>query len=266
MVVISPNQIKNLRGRYAPAGSKDDRFDAYVLPGTLRTDRARLAPLTPDSPATVTLRRACRARKDLVSHRVALASQLRAHLLNAFPARPGCTPASTPRSACASWPAPAPRTAPTGSRPGGWQPGWPASATAAAPAPPSCTPAWPPRPAAPPPTPTTPAPGPPGSTTKPASSPAPGSSSSGTAGKTRPPTTPATHRALQRLLQQDQQTAAYTGLLMGARPAWSRGGPEIVVLRGGRRPGQLRLVRGCARRRSARRGFARPVRLWRPSR
>src|SRR5205807_6070633 len=66
VVVISPNQVKNLRGRYGSAGNKDDRFDAYVLADTLRTDRARLAPLTPDSPATVSLRRACRARKDLV--------------------------------------------------------------------------------------------------------------------------------------------------------------------------------------------------------
>jgi transposase len=89
VVVISPNQIKNLRGRYGSAGNKDDRFDAYVLAGTLRTDRARLAPLTPDSPATVSLRRACRARKDLVSHRVAVANQLRAHLRNAFPGAAG---------------------------------------------------------------------------------------------------------------------------------------------------------------------------------
>jgi transposase len=58
---------------------------AYVLAGVLRTDRARLRPLTPASPATVTLRQACRARKDLVRHRVAVANQLRAHLLCAFP-------------------------------------------------------------------------------------------------------------------------------------------------------------------------------------
>jgi transposase len=89
VVVISPNQVKNLRGRYGSAGNKDDRFDAFVLADTLRTDRARLAPLTPDSPATVSLRRACRARKDLVSHRVAVANQLRAHLRNAFPGAAG---------------------------------------------------------------------------------------------------------------------------------------------------------------------------------
>jgi transposase len=89
VVVISPNQVKNLRGRYGSAGNKDDRFDAFILADTLRTDRARLAPLAPDEPATVALRRACRARKDLVSHRVGLANQLRAHLRNVFPGAVG---------------------------------------------------------------------------------------------------------------------------------------------------------------------------------
>jgi len=89
VVVISPNQLKNLRGRYGSAGNKDDRFDAYVLADTLRTDRARLRPLSPDSPATVTLRATCRARKDLVGHRVALANQLRAHLHTVFPGAVG---------------------------------------------------------------------------------------------------------------------------------------------------------------------------------
>jgi transposase len=93
VVVISPNQVKNLvknlRGRYGSAGNKDDRFDAFVLADTLRTDRPRLRPLTPDSPPTIALRRACRARKDLVSHRVAVANQLRAHLHNVFPGATG---------------------------------------------------------------------------------------------------------------------------------------------------------------------------------
>jgi transposase len=89
VVVITPRQVKNLRSRYGSAGNKDDRFDAYVLADVLRTDRARLRPLIPDSPATVTLRQACRARKDLVRHRVAVGNQLRAHLLVAFPAAAG---------------------------------------------------------------------------------------------------------------------------------------------------------------------------------
>lgn len=89
VVVIAPNQLRNLRSRYGSAGNKDDRFDAFVLADTLRTDRARLRPLVPDSPATITLRQTVRARKDLVKHRVALANQLRAHLKAAFPAAVG---------------------------------------------------------------------------------------------------------------------------------------------------------------------------------
>ena len=89
VVVISPNQVKNLRGRYGSAGNKDDRFDAYVLADTLRTDRARLHPLLPDTEATVALRHACRARKNLIAHRVAVANQLRAHLMIVFPGAVG---------------------------------------------------------------------------------------------------------------------------------------------------------------------------------
>lgn len=89
VVVISPNQVKNLRGRYGSAGNKDDRFDAYVLADTLRTDRTRLRPLAPDREDTIALRRTCRARKDLVKHRIAAANQLRAHLRNVLPAGVG---------------------------------------------------------------------------------------------------------------------------------------------------------------------------------
>ena len=85
VVVISPNKLKNLRSRYGSAGNKDDRFDAFVLADTLRTDRTRLRPLTRNSQATLTLRTTVRARRDLVDHRVALTNQLRAHLLVVFP-------------------------------------------------------------------------------------------------------------------------------------------------------------------------------------
>ena len=89
VVVISPNQLKNLRSRYGSAGNKDDRFDAYVLADTLRTDRIRLRPLVPDGPATVAL------RHDLPSpqraHRTPrrMANQLREHLNRAFPGAVG---------------------------------------------------------------------------------------------------------------------------------------------------------------------------------
>ncbi len=86
VVVITSHQVKNLRSRFGAAGAKDDRFDAFVLADTLRTDRARLRPLIPRTPATVSLRMAVRARRDLVAHRMAAGNQLRAHLAVAFPA------------------------------------------------------------------------------------------------------------------------------------------------------------------------------------
>jgi transposase len=89
VVVISPNQLKSLRSRYGSAGNKDDRFDAYVLADTLRTDRARLRPLTQDTEATRTLRATVRARRELVKHRVALCNQLRAHLQATLPGAVG---------------------------------------------------------------------------------------------------------------------------------------------------------------------------------
>jgi transposase len=86
VVVITSRQVKNLRSRYGSAGAKDDRFDAFVLADVLRTDRARLRPLVTDSPATLALRSAVRARRDLVGHRIAACNQLRAHLNASFPA------------------------------------------------------------------------------------------------------------------------------------------------------------------------------------
>jgi transposase len=84
--VIPPSQVKALCRRYGSAGNKDDRFDAYVLADTVRTDRRRLTPLVLDGEATTALRKLCRARKDMVAHRVAVANQLRAHLAIALPA------------------------------------------------------------------------------------------------------------------------------------------------------------------------------------
>ncbi len=89
VVVITSRQVKNLRSRYGAAGAKDDRFDAFVLADTLRTDRSRPRPLAPDMPATITLRAAVRARRDLVAHRIAACNQLRAHLAATFPAYAG---------------------------------------------------------------------------------------------------------------------------------------------------------------------------------
>jgi transposase len=87
--VIPPRQVKNLRSRYGNAGNKDDRFDAFVLADTLRTDRHRLIPLRPDSDQTIAMRSLVRARTDLVQARVAICNQLRAHLRTTFPGAVG---------------------------------------------------------------------------------------------------------------------------------------------------------------------------------
>lgn len=89
VVVITPRQVKNLRSRYGSAGNKNDRFDAFVLADSLRTDPGRLIALTPERPQTVALRAAVRARTDLVETRVALCNQLRAHLRVVFPGAVG---------------------------------------------------------------------------------------------------------------------------------------------------------------------------------
>lgn len=89
VTVVPPRQVKALRSRYGSAGHKDDGRDAYVLADTLRTDGHRFRPLSPDSEATVALRAAVRARKDLVATRVRLCNQLRAHLDTVFPGAVG---------------------------------------------------------------------------------------------------------------------------------------------------------------------------------
>jgi transposase len=83
--VIAPAQVKSLRRRYGSAGNKDDRFDAFVLADTVRTDRRRLMALIPDTTASITLRTLGRARKDLLRHRDVMTNQLRARLDTALP-------------------------------------------------------------------------------------------------------------------------------------------------------------------------------------
>ena len=118
MFVVPSRQIKGLRTRYGSAGNKDDRFDAYVLADTLRTDGHRWKPLRRDTEATRALRALCRSRKDLVETRVQMLGQLRANLELAFPGAIGLftKPASAislaflrrfPTAARAAWLSPA---------------------------------------------------------------------------------------------------------------------------------------------------------------
>jgi len=83
--VVPSRQVKGLRSRYGSAGNKDDRFDAYVLADTLRTDGHRWTRLREDRPDTKALRALCRARRELVAMRVAALNELRCNLELALP-------------------------------------------------------------------------------------------------------------------------------------------------------------------------------------
>lgn len=85
VVAIHPNQVAAMRPRYTAAGGKSDSFDAFVLAELARTDAHRFRLLVPDSDATKALRALSRARAELVTHRVALANELRAQLEQFWP-------------------------------------------------------------------------------------------------------------------------------------------------------------------------------------
>ncbi|MEX2554439.1 MAG: IS110 family transposase [Actinomycetota bacterium] len=85
VLAIHPNQLKAARARFAVAGGKSDRFDAFALAELARTDSHRFRAIVPDSDETKALRALTRAREDLVGVRVELANQLRARLLAFWP-------------------------------------------------------------------------------------------------------------------------------------------------------------------------------------
>ena len=80
--IITTDDVRDACDVFAPVFVESDGVDGRV---SIEVD-PRLAH---DTDATVALRRACRARKDLVRHRVAAANQLRAHLRNVLPGAVG---------------------------------------------------------------------------------------------------------------------------------------------------------------------------------
>ncbi|HEV2546611.1 MAG TPA: IS110 family transposase [Stellaceae bacterium] len=85
VVPIHPNVVKACRPRYRAAGGKSDPGDAYMLADILRTDGHRFRPLRPCSDEIKALRALVRTRDDLVTQRVALATQLRSLLESFWP-------------------------------------------------------------------------------------------------------------------------------------------------------------------------------------
>jgi len=77
---INPKSAERARDRYRPAGSKDDKSDAFVLADTVRTDGGYLRPLQPESPTTQQLRAWVRMRASRMQEKTAACQQLRALL------------------------------------------------------------------------------------------------------------------------------------------------------------------------------------------
>lgn len=86
LLAPASRQLKHPRSRSGSAGNKDHRCDAFVLAGILRTDTRRRVALPPDTPTTVALRNAVRARSDLAEARAGLCNQPRARPPVVFPA------------------------------------------------------------------------------------------------------------------------------------------------------------------------------------
>ena len=82
---INPKQLDRFRDRFYPAGTKDDRRDAFVLAQSMRTDGQRFRCLQPDDPEIVELREWSRMAHELQSIRVALGNRIREHLRRYYP-------------------------------------------------------------------------------------------------------------------------------------------------------------------------------------
>lgn len=83
---INPKAAERFRDRRKVSGGKDDRLDAEVLAHAVRTDRAALRALLPDSELAVEIGALARDQLALVRERTRLRNQLRSALLEYFPA------------------------------------------------------------------------------------------------------------------------------------------------------------------------------------
>ena len=83
---INPKAAERFRDRRKPSGGKHDRLDAEVLAQAVRTDRASLRALLPDSAVATEIATLARDRHALVREHTRLLNQLRSALAEYFPA------------------------------------------------------------------------------------------------------------------------------------------------------------------------------------
>ena len=82
---INPKQLERLRDRVSLAGAKDDRRDARVAAGGLRTDPHLFRPVEAGDPAVIALREWSRLAEELQQERVRLSNRIRQQLWRSYP-------------------------------------------------------------------------------------------------------------------------------------------------------------------------------------
>jgi transposase len=82
---INPKQLDRLRDRVSLAGAKDDRRDARVAAGGLRTDPHLFRPVEAGDPAVIALREWSRLAEELQQERLRLSNRIRQQLWRSYP-------------------------------------------------------------------------------------------------------------------------------------------------------------------------------------
>src|SRR5215204_6716870 len=82
---INPKQLERLRDRVSLAGAKDERCDARVAAGGLRTDVHLFRPVEAGDPAVIALREWSRLAEELQHERVRLGNRIRQQLWRYYP-------------------------------------------------------------------------------------------------------------------------------------------------------------------------------------
>src|SRR3954462_8053740 len=82
---INPKQLERLRDRVSLVGAKDDRRDARVAAGGLRTDLHLFRPVEAGDPAVIALREWSHLAEELQQERVRLSNRIRQQLWRSYP-------------------------------------------------------------------------------------------------------------------------------------------------------------------------------------
>ena len=82
---INPKQLDRFRDRFSVAGAKDDSRDAWVLGGSLRTDRPAFRRLSLEDPVIIELREYSRMDDDLKAELNRLGDRMREQLWRYYP-------------------------------------------------------------------------------------------------------------------------------------------------------------------------------------